>query len=336
MKKGDDIKADSLEERDACLDFIKGVCIVLVVLCHSEVFDDLPDIFRILNEAFFLRGFFMVSGWIAYSKFEGRKTQSTGITRKFKRLIIPYISFSVLAIVWHIIICVYFKNTYVSDNYIGWDVIFRDLFCFFSGLGIGTLWFLPILFVSYVVVLFIIRHGPRHMMYGMLIIFLAISLRVSDINVEPISLTAKIISEYLNTIYRLFDGITYTLLGWIIHYKWGFIWSNRRLFVLASVVVSVLTAVLYVPRYLVIVLCTGLFILLRSFASVTCIKKLHIVYWLGRNSLAIMIMHYIFLLPVERVFFSGWMLFGVNFFTSILLVFELKNKVWFEMMLGNI
>ena len=66
-------------------------------------------------------------------------------------LIVPYLVYSLFTIVWHIIICVGFNNTVVSDMFTGWELIYRDLFCMVSGFGIGTLWFLPVLFVCYAV-----------------------------------------------------------------------------------------------------------------------------------------------------------------------------------------
>ena len=48
-------------KRNPSIDFIKGVCIIIVVLCHSISFELLPNFINQSFSAIFLRCFFCVS-----------------------------------------------------------------------------------------------------------------------------------------------------------------------------------------------------------------------------------------------------------------------------------
>ena len=118
-------------------------------------------------------------------------------------LIVPYLVYSLLTIVWHIIICVGFNNTVVSDMFTGWELIYRDLFCMVSGIGIGTLWFLPVLFVCYAVLTIIAGtinagHMQKYRYIYLIIAFILlvlISIPLGTFYVNPDSLLLKMVDK---------------------------------------------------------------------------------------------------------------------------------------------
>ena len=314
-------------DRSLGIDLIKGICITLVVFCHTVGFPSLPDPAGKVLGGFFLNGFFMVSGWLIFYGSKKDQPLKTAIFDEFKRLIVPYVSFSILAIVWHIIICVIFDNTCVSDIYTGWEVILRDVFCFFSGLGIGTLWFLPVLFVSYAVSLVTVRYANKRIVWGICLIFLLFGMLIQGVNVEPVSFFTKILSEYLNTLYRIINGIAYSLLGFLLHSYWTQIRMRFKLVIPIAFLLSGLIIILSVPEPVVFILCICLFIILMSLQEIPAlIDNLGIICYLGCNSLAIMIVHYIFLYPVEKPFIKGWLFFACNLLTTLLVIFLLRDN----------
>ena len=69
------------------------------------------------------------------------------VKKRFFSLLRPYLFFSVLAIAWHAFLWYGFQCTEVSTVYLGKDLLLRDVAVTVGGMGIGTLWFLPVLFV---------------------------------------------------------------------------------------------------------------------------------------------------------------------------------------------
>ena len=57
---------DTKNRRIIGLDFVKGICIILVVLDHSVIFDSFPVFVGNILRAVFLNGFFAVSGFVLY------------------------------------------------------------------------------------------------------------------------------------------------------------------------------------------------------------------------------------------------------------------------------
>ncbi len=331
--------------RSSSLDIIKGICIILVVLCHAvDLHSIIYPIGQIL-EGFFLNGFFMVSGWLAYNK---TATGTTGIklqlTRKLKRLIVPYLSFSLLTIIWHIIICVGFNNTFVSDSYTGWMVIWRDLFCVISGLGIGTLWFLPVLFISYAALTIIIgiTNTKRIQPYRYIclidafLLFVALSIPLGRFYVTPTSWSLKLANEYMLFLYRIINGCAYSLLGYMFHENWPKTQKKRLFIIPLSLIATAICLFFQTPQGILnMFLCLFIFATLMSILEPFEGRPLTLLTFAGKNSLAIMIIHYNFLFPIEKLVFDGWILFAVNILTTLLVVLLLQNNQWFQWALGN-
>ena len=293
----------------------------------------------------------MLSGFLAFKPDFATRGR---VKKRFISLIIPYVIFSVLTVIWHIIICVGLHNPFVSDRYEGWEIVKRDIFCAFSGLGIGTLWFLPILFITFVI-LYICIHQLRNMrkeisfvilfISGMLLI--AISKLVFSIYVDPSSLILKILDEYRIALYRICYGTGYTFLGYTFHGVFNYFMNEERkrlwvgviwiILFFSDIIIYFVTPKSFMFDLVTCVIVLLSFLVLFEIKAKDCLKYLlYPLIWCGKNSLAITIYHYLFLLPVESMWFSGWSLFIINSISTILLIYILGQFRWHKIVMGAV
>ena len=323
---------------------IKGICILLVVVAHTVTFDMLPSVLSRICDAIFLNSFFMVSGHLARKEEDVNGKCFSRIAGKFYSLLIPYIVYSLLTIFWHIIICVGFHNTYVSDTYTGWQIVRRDLFCMVSGIGIGTLWFLPVLFVSFSLCLLLAEAAKRLPLPGYVLIgcsafaFGLFGFFLEDMHIATDTLPGIIGDKYLYTFYRICNAAMYTLTGYLWHELWyRYRTSGRHRIYLILCSVAACACITYASPYKTIfAVCTT-----AAFVMATCLiftnsnALTRPLLFLGRNSLAVMIYHYNFLYPIERPYFTGWCLFAVNLITSVLMLLFFSRFRWHYFFLGK-
>ncbi|MCD7747231.1 MAG: acyltransferase family protein [Firmicutes bacterium] len=337
-------------ERNNNLDAIKGVCIMLVVFCHTVQYEILPELFNTIWSAVFLNCFFFVSGWLLFYKIEDNLKHL--IKKKFISLAIPYVCFSLCAICWHTILSVFGGYTNISDTYTGWMLILRDLFCFVSGLGIGTLWFLPVLFITYLIAR-ILCHSISSLtasksiplLIAVFCIFSILANLINVVNIVPVNFLSKLIAEYLNTLNRVCYGTGYTILGYLMHLvkmKYGD--STLKVVLICSLVLLVIFEIVGNSLLLEWAIVVS-FVLLILLLPPKIVSFFHPLLWLGQNSLAVMIIHYIFLLPVNSMMLScvgvdlggvgSWNLFLLNFISTIITVFLLNKCKYFKYALGK-
>ena len=328
------------------LDFVKGICIIYVMLVHCAIFKT-SIVGRFIN----VYGFFAVAGFML-NRNSSTLTLATVISKlrkRFKSLIIPYISFSMLAIVWHIILCVGLGCTEVSENYFGWTLILRDIFCMGSGLGIGTLWFLPVLFVTYALVLItLLLAGSGKRKYPVLVsltviaAFLAVFLKDFHPEAYFSGMLAKVISEYTLTAYRIARGYAFMLYGYLLHTVCT---ADKKVKWAAAVGLIAMLPWMEVQNYGACgILLIGSVYLLETYkvpAALHC--PVLFLEYCGKHSLDLTIYHYIFLFPLEvmllkAIGFSGfgWPLFAVNLASSLVAVyFCSKSRVVNFMLTGK-
>ena len=343
-----------MDDRNTGIDLLKAISIVLIVLSHSIVFAELPTWLGILFVTIFLRLFFMVSGYLVLKpNLLSPLPMRPRIRKKFCLLIKPYIIFSSLAILWHAFICGILNNPYVSDNYSGFGIVFRDIFCALSGLGIGTLWFLPILFVTLVLTYLlehVIQSKPLLVQAVILVIMFGIIILIDrcvvGTYINPDTLLRKIAEEYREGIHRILYGSAYSILGYGVHLAFLNIKKPKEhiFIILALAALTVISACLYNKEIMKVVFEITICMLIMWFALILAkfsnvkskdgfVNK--IITFLGSNTLEITIYHYIFLLPVEQWFFSGWTLFFINLLTTVVLVWALNRCEWHRKMFGH-
>ena len=332
---------DTKNRRIIGLDFVKGICIILVVLDHSVIFDSFPVFVGNILRAVFLNGFFAVSGFVLYQNNQKitQETLTNMLRKRFRSLIIPYISFSILAVVWHTFLCVGLGCREISNSYFGWTLVLRDVFCMLSGLGIGTLWFLPVLFFTYallVITVFAVDSVKSKsvilVIFTIISAYLAVYLKNSHLEVYFFGMLRKIVEEYTYMCYRIVNGYSFALFGYLLH----MMYSSRRdltwIAICGFVMMCLFSATLNFGL-------TGI-LLLGSICAINrdtirggWYNPVRFMTYCGEHSLAITIYHYIFLLPLEIMILkalgfvgSGWLLFVVNLVSTLLVVQLLDNN----------
>lgn len=123
-------------KRITYLDNAKGIGIILVIMGHTYMnIEHLRLIY-----AFHMPLFFMLSGMLIHIKKEYNLPFKTIFIKKIKSMMIPYISFSVIYLVYYLI-----KGLQDSASI---PSFYEQIYNFFSLYGIDVMWFLPALFMG--------------------------------------------------------------------------------------------------------------------------------------------------------------------------------------------
>lgn len=128
-------KEKVIEERISYIDGAKGIGIFLVILGHH-----LLDSQLIVNwiNSFHMPLFFIISGYLSGNRNKAISFQSY-VKKKFESLVYPYITFSLINLLWYLIFHIICK---VSADMTMADVVIR----IFTTYGYHALWFLPTMF----------------------------------------------------------------------------------------------------------------------------------------------------------------------------------------------
>ncbi|NLG05003.1 MAG: acyltransferase family protein [Clostridia bacterium] len=134
--------AAGVTNRKNYLDQAKGIGIMLVVLAHlSNRLYVGNDLLAIWINSFHLPIFFIVSGYLFFLKGDAKRPFAELLKHKAAGLLYPYLAFSGVYIMIDLI---YLS---VTTHELPLKPAVSVLFRVFSGWGIGTLWFLPVLFL---------------------------------------------------------------------------------------------------------------------------------------------------------------------------------------------
>ena len=134
--------------RVSYLDIAKGIGIILVVIGHIEY---VPAPIRFYIVTFHMPLFFIVSGMLMDLKGEAGRSLKELIARKLKRIMLPYLIFSIL---YPVIDIVYFYLTGNGDPFGTLKTIISDTLMLY---GYSVLWFLPTEFFSEIIFLCVIK-----------------------------------------------------------------------------------------------------------------------------------------------------------------------------------
>lgn len=196
-----------MKKREQLVDIAKGIAILAIIDVHLQS----GRVFFI-GESYHVSMFFLVAGLLLrYST--NSQTIREYIVSKFSRLMLPYFMFSVIYL---------FFNTAVmlvrDYNRIKPDAI-HILFETISLRGIGTLWFLPVMFVS-TVVFYLFLKSKRRFWWVWILIILVLSLFTSWLLVNKGIIYKNMVVSSLKT-YILGVVIPFILengiaLGWLL------------------------------------------------------------------------------------------------------------------------
>ena len=142
----------SMKKRVGYFDIAKGIGIILVVIAHIEY---MPLELRKYIVTFHMPAFFVISGMLMHLTGEAGRPVKPLLMHKIQRIMIPYFVFS---LVYPLIEWARFLVT--GDGYSA-EHFWQDIFVGITMTGVSVLWFLPALFFSELLVLFIIRHYKK-------------------------------------------------------------------------------------------------------------------------------------------------------------------------------
>lgn len=347
------------KQREAGLDFVKGAGIILVVLVHAKPFEEFGSVIQAVLNAVMLNSFYTVSGYLAHGAMQRSQANRKELIRK-KAISLgrTYLAFSILTILWHLIICVGLGNTEVSDQYFGWSIILRDVFCMVSGIGIGTLWFLPVLFCTYAILILCAQMTEKYTetyqipgLVFLFVVFFAAGQVFFSYESAGTGFFPELLGKYAKTAYRILNGTAYSILGYLLYWLWSRVKQNGKKAAMAGAVVLAWLGywtgwkMCWESMVCAAVLLISL-VLFESSLQDKLKKILRPVIFCGENSLAVMICHYLFLYPAEKALIQDigsalpkigqqWMLFGVNLLSTMAVVYRLGSSRIVQWLLGK-
>ncbi len=138
-----------MKERIGYYDLARGLGIIFVVIGHIDTFY-MP--FRSVVITFHMALFLLISGMLFLETEEEKRPYLQTLRRKFQRIMIPYILFSLIAV------AIEFIRLALQDVFF-WPHYKVLLTAFITGYGNSSLWFLPALFISEILFLVIRKSG---------------------------------------------------------------------------------------------------------------------------------------------------------------------------------
>ena len=152
-----------MKNRVGYYDIAKGIGIILVIIAHIEY---MPLELRQYIVTFHMPAFFIISGTLMHlTKETGREIKPL-LAGKFKRIMLPYLIFSVVYPVTY-----YLRFLITGDGYSG-ELFIRDILVGLSMTGISVLWFLPALFFSEVIVLIVLKSLKKPVLFVLCLLLL--------------------------------------------------------------------------------------------------------------------------------------------------------------------
>ena len=148
---------NSKDKRIDAIDWMKGLCIICITMLHIE--NGILSVWVNSFISFFMiTGFYVTSGWIHWLK----QTESVDVKqfagKRLRSLGIPYLWFTLIILMVDVAF-------YLVGHY-SIDIIVRDVYKSIVLRGIGTLWFLPVLFFGEL--LFVIFKNRQQILFGLL------------------------------------------------------------------------------------------------------------------------------------------------------------------------
>ena len=141
-----------MKQRVGYFDIAKGIGIILVVVAHIEY---MPLGLREYIVTFHMPAFFVISGMLMHLTKEAERRVNPLLAHKFKRILLPYLIFSLIYPVTY-----YLRFMITGEGYSPQSFL-QDIIAGISLMGVSVLWFLPELFFSELVTLIIIKNLKR-------------------------------------------------------------------------------------------------------------------------------------------------------------------------------
>ncbi len=325
------------------IDFIKGFAILGVVAVHTLGNKNIPILSTWLY-FFMITVFYIIPGWLANIKNNTDINIKSLIKKRLISLGIPYVSFSILIILFDLVLC--------FINYYSFSHIISDIYFTLSLAGIGTLWFLPTIFIAEIVFYWVLKKENPNFWFLLIFIF---------------SIGANIILNEYRTDTRLFQLISSPIIAFLkgiigslflfggyLACKLWTIFENKfsefiqYIFVLFITCISIFLCNITprcsfnalnskMPlRWTLVSFLAGISITLicKTFFSKLNINNpiLKFISFFGKNSLIVMCSHYSFLLPLYEILLPSIknnviFLFFFVILIEVPIIFIVNNKI---------
>lgn len=138
-----------MKNRVGYYDIAKGIGIILVIIAHIEY---MPLELRQYIVTFHMPAFFVISGMLMNLTNEKEREIKALLSHKLKRILLPYFVFSLIFPVTYYLRFLVTGEGYSNEHFV------QDILVGISMTGVSVLWFLPALFFSELIVLFVIKN----------------------------------------------------------------------------------------------------------------------------------------------------------------------------------
>lgn len=282
------------------LDTLKGIAILCIVLLHYEdgIF---PQELNLVIGLFMITAFYVSCGIIHLLKDE--EVNLAKIAKKrFKQLMIPYFWFSVLIIGFDSLLCICHEKEVIH--------LAKEIYYTFTLRGIGTLWFLPVLFLSELSFILLKKH--RWVKYIALILCV-LGVAFCDNILQDIWTSQEIktvcIRAFVLTVMRICQAILIINSTWWVECNWTRkIKENMNLRATIGITIFSVGVIFSITNFTTIFYLNSILCLIVSFLLpygialfLSCFTlpqiKYGLQYW-GKNSLIVMATHYSFLMQL--------------------------------------
>ena len=321
-------------KRATYIDAAKGVAILCIAFLHFEK-GVIPYWLNIWIGLFMITTFYFTTGWVR--ALQDKKISCKELCHKrIKQLGVPYLWFSLLILLFDLIWC--------AAGFMESRIVLRDIYKTVTLRGIGTLWFLPVLFIGEFLFNYI-KNGRRWWLRA--IVVALVSMVISHLYHRqwmPICRTAeiyKLIDSPMQPIVKGFAAWPVVAAGYLTaKYMWKRI-AARGSVALALTGCSVLAfslLIIFLPTLNIFnynhILSNCLpalgFMCLFAAGAQNLIKRFF-VFW-GVNSLVLMCTHYSILQEIFITFnkevmhrpFEGWITI-IYFIITLLITYPLVN-----------
>ncbi len=275
-------------QRIAYIDVAKGIVIFLMVVGHSY---SKPNNIITYIYSFHMPFFFLISGVLYGYRVQNGGHLILNFNRKVKTLLLPYVIWGAL---YKLFLAVFqiIGGGRVSDTLLKNGKEFIEL-------KSGAMWFLPVMFIAFLIFLFIYK--MKKVGYVIFVVIMFIGMLAPETN-----------NPYLDALYRAFVGSGFIVIGFygckVFQYRMsgpalGVLFAINLFLVFINGKVDLLTRVFHNYILYVIVACVGSYLLL-SFArlltehlgSKKWVEKIE---YAGKSSIEILCLH-MFVIEVCR------------------------------------
>lgn len=293
------------------LDVSKGLGILFIVFFHTTSIDNIPYLYKWLR-SFSVIIFYFISGYLLSYTNKTSVSVRECIKKRLRSLILPYLYFSLIIIA--------FDTILVLLGFYDKMQIVKDIFMTITLRGIGTLWFLPSLFIGEVIFhTFKINGNHKSILVkGAISVVIAIIISIIVTNLNNGGLIFDILSTPFIVIAKGLFAVTFIILGYYFNYfheKFRNKYEKKQLlsigfislifgFLLSqfNIMTDINHAVIGNP---LLYLVCGIFSSVGWILTTECVSNkgniiLRISKFYGKNSLIVMLTHYSLLIPIIK------------------------------------